>query len=108
MKLGILDLVQPPFALGLLVDTIPDSGLSALPANITKPVLSSPVFSSFPAKVRDLLSILSVEELHMAYDDEAIVYYGKVQVAGDGLAEPGSKGYKPPSCHIIEPGDLGL
>ncbi|RYF95674.1 MAG: hypothetical protein EOO00_04330, partial [Chitinophagaceae bacterium] len=108
MKPGILDLIQPPFALGLLVDSVPASGLPALPANLTQPVISSPVFSSFPAKVRDLLSIMSIEEMQMAYDDEAIVYYGKVQVGGDGLADTGPKGYKPPSGHIIEPGDLGF
>ncbi|MEO5682197.1 MAG: hypothetical protein ABIQ88_06120 [Chitinophagaceae bacterium] len=107
MKPGILDLVQPPLGLGLLIDTMPASGLSALPANITQPVISSPLFSYFPAKIRDLLAVLSVEELHMAHDDEAIVYYGKVQVAGDGLVQ-NAPTYKAPSGHVIEAGDLSF
>jgi large repetitive protein len=101
MKLSIVDLLQPPFGLGLFVDTIPAVGINQLP-NVPDSMLPS-----IPSSVRNILAALSVEELHMAEDEQAIVYFGKVQLLGDGLVE-NAPVYKAPSGHFIEPGDLGF
>ena len=101
MKLGILDLIQPSFGMGLFIDNIPPAGLSVLPDSALS------ILNSVPSTIRDLLSVLSVEELHMAYDDQGIVYYGKVQYGGEGLVQNTPK-IQTPSGHLIEPGDLGF
>jgi len=101
MKLSIVDLLQPPFGLGLFVDTIPAAGINLLPD------VPDSMLPSIPSSVRNILAALSVEELHMAHDEQAIVYFGKVQVLGDGLVE-NAPVYKAPSGHFIEPGDLGF
>jgi large repetitive protein len=101
MKLGIVDLLQPSFGLGLFIDTIPSGGINELP-NVPDSLLPR-----IPNSVRNILSALSVEELHMAEDEEGIVYFGKVQFLGDGLAE-NDPVYKAPSGHVIEPGDLSF
>jgi hypothetical protein len=101
MKLSIVDLLQPAFGLGLFVDNVPATGISQLP-NVPGSLLPS-----VPSSVRNILAALSVEELLMAHDEQAIVYYGKVQLFGDGLLE-NAPVYKAPSGHFIEPGDLGF
>lgn len=101
MKLGIFDLLQPPFGLGLFTDTIPATGLSQLPN------VPASIISSMPSQLREFLAVFSIEELHMAYDDQAIVYYGRVQLGGDGLVETTPK-YRAPSGNVIEPGDIGF
>ncbi|WP_121355640.1 OmpA family protein [Flavisolibacter nicotianae] len=101
MKLSIVDLLQPAFGFGLFIDNVPAAGISQLP-NVPNSLLPS-----IPSSVRNLLAALSVEELHMAHDDQAIVYFGRVQLLGDGLLE-NAPVYKAPSGHFIEPGDLGF
>src|ERR1700759_951568 len=102
MKLGILDLLQPPFGLGLFVDNIPGSALTVLPDTTLS------ILNSVPSAIRNFLSFLSVEELQMAYDDTGVVYYGTVQFGGDGLVVDKTPTIPAPSGHIIEPKDLGF
>ncbi len=101
MKLGIFHLLQPPFGLGLFTSTMPPTGLSQLPN------VPSSIISSMPSQLRDFLAVFSVEELHTAYDEQAIVYFGKVQVGGDGLVE-NTPTYRAPSGNLIEPGDISF
>lgn len=101
MKLSIVDLLQPSFGFGLFVDTVPATGINQLP-NVPASILPS-----VPSAVRNILAALSVEELHMAHDEQAVVYFGTVQLLGDGLLE-NAPVYKAPSGNLIEPGDLGF
>jgi hypothetical protein len=101
MKLGILDLIQSQFMLGLTVPNMNSTMLQQVP-NIPDSVLAN-----LPGQVHDFLAYVSVEELHTAYDDTAVVYSGTCRFDGSGKAAA-APSFTSSSGSLLQLDDLGF
>lgn len=101
MKLGFIDLLQSQFSLGLTVPTLGGAALQQIP-NIPNQVLGN-----MPQQVHDFLAFVSVDELHTAYDNTAVVYSGKCRFdsGGNAAASPAFQGS---NGSLLQLQDLGF
>lgn len=70
MNFSILDLLQPPFALGLIVENIPAVALDHLPDR------RAPLDTRLPDHIHRLLEAVTVTDLHTASGESGVVYSG--------------------------------
>jgi len=88
-KLGFYELLEPYFSLGLAAQNATGTTLRDLRAANASLNQNLPGASATLARiVTSLLDYLSVEELHSAADDTAVVYRGSAKFGGAGRASP--------------------
>jgi|GEM_PF-2993141 len=101
MKFGFLDLIQSQFTLGLTVPNLNGTMLQQVP-NIPNGILAN-----MPQQVHDFLAFVSVEELHTAYDNTAVVYTGNCRFDGGGQASA-TPSFQSSTGSLLQLQDLGF
>ncbi len=101
MKLGFLDLIQSQFTLGLTVPHMNSTMLQHVPD------IPGGILANLPQQVHDFLAYVSVEELHTAYDDTAVMYSGMCRFNGDGKADA-APSFKSSTGSLLQLQDLGF
>jgi len=88
-KLGFYELLEPYFSLGLAAQNADGATLRDLRDASAPLAQSLPGASATLARiVTGILDYLSVEELHTAADELAVVYRGSAKFGGEGRANP--------------------